>query len=145
MTQTKDTAVRLVEAFNAHNESALRTLLAPDTSLQAPGGVHLRGREAATDYMMAWLNGFRDARMIVRHQIVSGPWVILEFTLEGTHTAALKVPNGTIAPTGKKLIAKGVHIGRYDNGLAVDIRFYYDQVDVLTQLDQMPALTASSS
>src|SRR5258708_7920609 len=125
MAESKDTAARFVEAFNAHNESALRALNAPDTRLEAPGGVHVRGREGATDYTMAWLNGFPDGRMIVRHEIVSGPWVIQEFTLEGTHTAPLKGPNGTIAPTGKKLVGKGVQIGRYDNGLAVDVRVYY--------------------
>jgi SnoaL-like polyketide cyclase len=109
--QSKDTAVLFVEAFNAHNESALRTLNAPDISFEAPGGVHLKGREAATDYVMVWLKGLPDAKMIVRQQIISGPWVIQEFTLEGTHTAPLKDPNGTIAPTGKRLVSKGVHIG----------------------------------
>ena len=143
MSQAKETAARFVAAFNAHNESGLRALNAHDIKFEAPGGVRLTGREAATDYAMVWLNGFSNARMTIRHEIVSGPWVIQEFTLQGTHTAPLKGPNGPIAPTGKKLVFKGVQIGRYDNGQVVDVRLYYDQVDVLTQLGQMPAPIAS--
>lgn len=144
MAEARDTAARFVKAFNAHDESAIRALNAPDTKFEAPGGVCLEGREAATGYAMAWLNGFPDAKMIVRNELVSGPWVIQEFTFEGTHTAPLNGPTGTIHATGKKLVGKGVQIGRYENGLALEVRLYYDQVEVLTQLGLMPTPAAAA-
>jgi predicted ester cyclase len=138
MAEASDTAARFVQAFNAHDEGAIRDLNAPNTKFEAPGGVRLEGREAATSYAMSWLNGFPDAKMIVRNELVSGPWVIQEFTFEGTHTAPLNAPTGTIPATGKKLVGKGVQLGRYENGQAIEVRLYYDQVDVLTQLGLMP-------
>ena len=145
MAEARDTAVRFVEAFNSHDENAIRALNAANTKFEAPGDVQLEGREAATGYAMAWLNAFPDAKMTVRHELVSGPWVIQEFTFEGTHTAPLAGPAGTIPATGKKLVGKGVQIGRYEGGQAIEVGLYYDQVEVLTQLGLMPAPAAATT
>ena len=145
MAEAKDIAARFIEAFNAHDESAIRALNAPNAKFQAPGGVSLEGREAVTGYAMAWLNGFPDAKMTVRNELTCGSWVVQEFTFEGTHTAPLDGPTGTIPATGKRVVAKGVQIVRYENGLAIDDRLYFDQVDVLTQLGLMPTPVAATA
>ncbi len=145
MAEAKDTAARFIEAFNAHDESAIRTLNAPNIKFQAPGGVSLEGREPVTGYAMAWLNGFPDAKMTVRNEVTCGDWVVQEFTFEGTHTAPLNGPAGTIPATGKRVSAEGVQLVRYENGQAIDDRLYYDQVEVLTQLGQMPTPAATTA
>ena len=61
-----------------------------------------------------------------------------EFTFEGTHTGPLVGAVGTIPATGKRVVVRGVLVGRYERGLAIDVRLYYDQLDVLTQLGLTP-------
>jgi steroid delta-isomerase-like uncharacterized protein len=143
MTQAKDTAAKFVEAFNAHDESALRQLHAANIKFEAPGDVHLEGSEAVTGYAMTWLNGFPDAKLVVRNQVACDPWLIQEFTLQGTHTAPLNGPTGMIPPTGKRIDSRAVSVGRYENGQIFETRLYFDQSEVMTQLGLMPELAAT--
>ncbi len=79
-----------------------------------------------------------DARITVTHEIVSAPWIVQEFTFEGTHKAPLTGPMGTIAATNRKVSGQCVSITRYENDLAVESRLYFDVVQLLTQLGVMP-------
>jgi predicted ester cyclase len=126
------------DAFNAHDESAIKALVSPNIRFTAPGGVRLIGQDAITGYVASWLKGFPDARMTVHHEIVSGPWVVQEYTFEGTHRGMLAGPFGEIAPTNKKVAGKGVQLIRFENDLVVDCRLYFDMVETLTQLGIMP-------
>jgi steroid delta-isomerase-like uncharacterized protein len=145
MTDAKDTATKFVEAFNAHDEAAIRALHAENIKFEAPGAAGIEGREAVTGYAMTWLKGFPDAKITVRNEVVNGPWVVQEFTLEGTHTAPLDGPAGMIPPTGKKVSSRAVSVGRYENGQIVEARLYFDQTEVMTQLGLMPELAATAS
>ncbi len=139
MSSAKDVADRSSEAFNAHDEKKMNALTAPDAKFTAPGDVSLQGREPSIGYAMAWLNAFPDARLIVRNQIVAGPWVVEEFTFEGTHTATLKAPTGDVPATNKKLAGRGVQVLRIENDMVAETNLYFDQVQMLTQLGLMPA------
>jgi predicted ester cyclase len=132
-----------VEAFNAHDEDRIRALNAENISFEAPGDAHLEGREAATEYAMAWLRAFPDARLTVHNELVAGDWVVQEFSFEGTHEAALASPTGDIAATHRKLTGRGVQIFRVEDGVVTDTRLYFDQVQVLTQLGLMPQPAAA--
>jgi hypothetical protein len=57
-----------------------------------------------------------------------------ECIFEGRHSGPLVGADGAIPATGKKVVVRGVLVGRYERGLATDVRLYYDQLDVLTQL-----------
>jgi predicted ester cyclase len=144
MTNTKDIAAKFVEAFNNHNENALRAIHAAGIKFEAPGGIRLEGSDAVTGYAMTWLKGFPDAKITVRSEVVNGPWLVQEFTLQGTHTAPLKSPVGLIPPTGKRIDSRAVSVGRYENGQIVEARLYFDQSEVMTQLGLMPQLVATS-
>jgi predicted ester cyclase len=129
-----------VEAFNAHDEQRIRELNAERAVLEAPGGVHVEGGEAATQYAMGWVRAFPDARIVLRNEIEAADWVIQEFTFEGTHTEPLAGPTGEIPATGRRLSGRGVQIFRVDGDSVVDTRLYFDQVEVMTQLGLMPEL-----
>ena len=144
MAEARDTAARFVEAFNAHDQSAIRALTGHNARLQGPGGVRLEGRDAVTGHAMAWINGFLDATMTIRNELVCDSWVVQEFTFEGTHSAPLAGPQGTIPATGRRVAGECVQIVRYEEGQAVDVRLYYDQVDLLTQLGLMPTPAAAT-
>src|SRR6476620_6635299 len=116
MADVKDTAEQFVQAVNSHDENAIDQLHADNVRFEAPGGVRLEGKAAATKYAMGWLNAFPDGKMTIQKQIVSDPWVVQEFTMEGTQTGVLDGPAGRIPPTGKRISNKAVSIVRYDNG-----------------------------
>lgn len=133
---------RFIDAFNAHDEVGIRELNGEDVLFEAPGEVKLQGREPATQYAMAWLNAFPDARITVDNDLAAGDWVVQEFTFSGTHEGTLMSPAGEIPATHKHVNGRGVQIFRVERGTVVDTRLYFDQVQVMTQLGLMPEPTA---
>lgn len=141
MPESKDTTARFVAAFNAHDEKALHELHSDDIKFNAPGGFKATNAKEATAYAMTWLKAFPDGKMKVRSEIVSAPWVVQEIQMEGTHTAPLESPTGTIAPTYKKVVGYGVQILRVQDGKIAEARIYFDQLDQLSQLGLLPTPT----
>jgi predicted ester cyclase len=138
MTDPKVLAARFNETFNAHNESAIKSLVSPRVNFTAPGDVRLEGKDAFAGYLFSWLKGFPDGHMTVRHEIVSGPWVVQEYTFEGTHRGILSGPLGEISPTNRKVVGKGVQLIKLENDLVVEFRLYFDMVETLSQLGVLP-------
>jgi predicted ester cyclase len=138
MADARDTAVRLLQAFNAHNEEAMRTLCAPNSRLEAPGEVRLLGKDALVSQALALFEGFPDARITAQNELVGGPRVMQEFIFEGTHAGPLAGTAGTIPETGRRVVVRGVLVGRYERNVAIDLRLYFDQLDVLTELGLTP-------
>lgn len=84
------------------------------------------------------MKGFPDARKTLRHEIVSGPWVVQEYTFEGTHRGTLTGPFGDISPTNRKVVNHGVQLIKFENDLVVEFRLYFDMVETLNQLGVLP-------
>ena len=143
MPDAQRVGAEFVEAFNAHDENRIRELNAENAVLEAPGDVRLEGREAASQYAMAWLRGFPDARITIHNDLDAGDWVVQEFTFEGTHTDTLSTPAGDIPATNRRLKGRGVQLLRVEAGTLAVTRLYYDQVQVLTQLGLMPEPSAA--
>ena len=142
MTESKDTTARFVAAFNAHDEKALQELHSDDIKFNAPGGFKATNAKDATGYAMTWLKAFPDGKMTVRTELTSGPWVVQEVAMEGTHTAPLESPNGPIPATYKKVKGYGVQILKVENGKIAEARIYFDQLDQMSQLGLIPAPAA---
>jgi predicted ester cyclase len=138
VTDPKVLAAKYNQAFNSHDEATLRSLIAPNARFSAPGDVRLEGRDAVIGYTNSWIKALPDAKLTVTNEIVSAPWIVQEFTFEGTHKAPLTGPMGTIQATNRKVSGQCVSITRYENDLAVESRLYFDVVQLLTQLGVMP-------
>jgi predicted ester cyclase len=138
ITDPKVLSAKYNQAFNSHDEIALRSLISPNARFSAPGDVRLEGRDAVIGYTNSWMKALPDATITVTNEIVSGPWIAQEFTFAGTHKAALTGPMGTIQATNRKVSGQCVSITRYENDLAVETRLYFDVVQLLTQLGVMP-------
>jgi predicted ester cyclase len=145
MADAQQLGQRFIEAFNAHDEGRIRELNAEQGVLEAPGDVRVEGREAATQYAMAWIRAFPDARLTVNNEVASGDWVAQEITFTGTHEETLMSPGGEIPATHKRLIGRAVQIFRTEGDTVVDTRLYFDQVQVMTQLGLMPEPAASTA
>jgi predicted ester cyclase len=137
-TDPKILAARWVDVFSSHRDKELKTLLAPQARFTAPAGVRLQGNEKIAGYFTGWLNAFPDARVTIQNSIVSGPWAVVEYTIEGTHRGTLATAMGDIAPTNKTFVGHGVKLLKCENDLIVDYRLYFDIVEMLTQLGIMP-------
>ena len=138
MADARQVAARFVEAFNAHDEGRIRELNAEAAVFEAPGDVHIEGREATTQYAMAWLRAFPDARLTVNNELVDGDWVTQEFTFDGMHEDTLSSPSGDLPATHRRLRGRGVQVFRVEGNTVADTRLYFDQVQVMTQLGLMP-------
>lgn len=138
MADAREVGYRFIEAFNAHDEQRIRELNGDNAVFEAPGDVKVEGRDAATEYAMAWLRAFPDARITVRNELADGDWVVQEFTFTGTHDGTLASPAGEIPATHKTLNGRGVQIFRVEEETVVHTQLYYDQVQVMTQLGLMP-------
>jgi predicted ester cyclase len=145
MASAREVGAKFIEAFNSHDEDAIRTLNAENIVLEAPGDVRIEGREAATEYAMAWLRAFSDARLTVKHELVDGDWVVQECAFTGTHDGVLASPAGEIPATNKKLDGRSVQIVKVEGDVVTDTRLYFDQVQVLTQLGLMPEPAAATA
>jgi len=137
-TDPKVLAAKYNSAFNIHDEAALRSLVAPNARFSAPGDIRLEGKDAVIGYTNGWMKALPDAKINVTNEIVSGPWIVQEFTFTGTHTGPLTGPMGTIQATNRKVSGQCVSISRYENDLNVETRLYFDVVQLLTQLGVMP-------
>ena len=145
MGEARHGAEEFVEAFNAHDEAWIRSVTADSATFEAPGDVKLSGADAVTGYAMGWLDAFPDARMTVRNLVVSEGWAVQEFTFEGTHDETLVGPGGEIPATHRRLDGRGVQIMKVEGGKVSDVRLYFDQVEVMTQLGVLPAAAPATA
>lgn len=123
-----------LEAFNAHDAGGMRSLTAADAVLEAPGRIHVEGRDEFVAYALSWLDAFSDAEMVVDHQLAADEWIVQRFTFEGTHTDTLAGPMGEIEATDRHLVGRGAQFMRVENGEITETQLYFDQVEVLMQL-----------
>ena len=103
-----------------------------------------RGEVKGNDSIVAWskelLDAFPDARYEPVNEYEAGNTAIDEGFFVGTNTGPLQGPTGeTIPATGKSIRARACDIATVENGVITSHRFYFDQLDFLTQLGLMEA------
>jgi predicted ester cyclase len=138
MADAREVGAKFVEAFNAHDEKRIRQLNAENAIIEAPGDMRAEGREATTQYAMAWLRAFPDARLTVHNELVDGDWVVQQFTFEGTHEDTLSSPNGDIPATHNRLKGRAIQMFKVEGDSVTETHLYFDQVQIMTQLGLMP-------
>src|SRR5581483_6666298 len=103
MSTIRSTFDAWLDAFNAHDEQAIRALTADDCVFEGPGGVRLEGGDAVAGYAMVWLNAFSDAHLSAHQVVADGDWVAMTGTFKGTHDGTLASPDGDVPATGRTL------------------------------------------
>jgi ketosteroid isomerase-like protein len=134
MGEAREIMDRLTDAVVRGDAEALRALYAPDAIADRPEGPRLEGAAAITEYLMGFRGGFPDMSWESGRQYESGDSAIDEGYIVGTHTAAITSPEGDLPATGKAIRVRECDIVTVRDGKAVEHRFYYDQLDLLTQL-----------
>ena len=131
MLNARETANKLIEAWNNRDWDFIRESLHPETTLVTPDGQEIRGVEACLDE--GWKDhatGFSDGRLDVTNSYDDGEVAITELVLRGTH-------GGTwagIAPTQKKIEVGWCNVMKFKDGKLLSDRDYVDIQTIFSQL-----------
>jgi heme-degrading monooxygenase HmoA/predicted ester cyclase len=108
--------------------------------MQAPGGMQMSGREAAETMWNTWQLAFPDNHLETLAIHCDDRGGVHQFRATGTHTGTLRGPAGEIPATGRTVQLDGCDVYEFDGGKITNVRLYFDQMDLLSQL----GLTAGS-
>jgi ketosteroid isomerase-like protein len=137
---------RALQAWRARDAEAFAECYAEDATIEAPGGVQLRGPEGAKQFLAIWADGVPDNEITIVHEYVCGSVVVQEGVFSGTHTGSLMVPSGELIPaTGRSLRAPYADMFEIEGDRVTSERLYFDQVELLTQLGLTPAAAGAAS
>ena len=129
---------RYVERYNADDLDGVIGLYADDAVQVMPDG-RFEGREAVRDRLAQELAAFSDVHHTVRSFVEQGDAFCDEWTFEGTHTAPLRLPDGSELPaTGKRIEIKGMELVLVRDGKVILNTLYYDNLAVAAQLGVIP-------
>ena len=103
-------------AWSGRDKRAFKPLCDPDVHYEDPLTPEpLEGHKAIAAHAQRLWAAFPDARLNVKNELVSGDWVVQEFTFEGTHDGTLSGPAGEIPATNRRLNGRGVQIFRVED------------------------------
>jgi predicted ester cyclase len=132
-----------VERYNAGDLDGVMDLYAEDAVQGMPDGT-FEGHGAIRDRLAQELNGFTAVNHTVRSFVEQGDAFCDEWTFEGTHTRAFRLPDGTeLPPTGVRVRIAGMEIVQVRGGKVVLNNLYYDNLAVAVQLGVVPAGAAA--
>ena len=130
---------RYVELYNAGDLDGVMDLYAEESVQGMPDGV-FEGRDAIHRRLAQELTAFTDVHHTVRSFVEQGDAFADEWTFAGTHSAPLRLPDGTeLPPTGRRIEIEGMEIVRVGpDGRIVLNTLYYDNLAVAVQLGFIP-------
>lgn len=130
---------QLTEVLFAGEQDLAEKLYAPNAVGVTPDGQELKGGHEIVAYVRAMIDAFPDGKYEPISKVESGNIAVDEGRFVGTNTAPLVTPTGqTIPATGRRVSMRSCDIAEVDHGMITSHRFYFDQVDMLTQLGLMP-------
>ena len=118
------------EAVNSGNLSMLREIVAPDAVDHDPAPNQGMGPEGFIAYFTELRTAFPDLKIAVDHMVADDDNVAFAYTVTGTHDGPLM----GIAPTGRKIKARGMQITRFENGMQVERWGSSDQLGIMQQI-----------
>jgi predicted ester cyclase len=101
-------------------------------------GTKFRGKGIG-DCIAALASAFPDVHREILKVHVAGDVVIVELAIRGTHQGELKLPSGTIAPTGKKIDFPSCDVFHLENGKIKSFHCYNEAALMLQQLGVGPS------
>jgi len=106
-------------------------------------GMRLQGPDELWKSVSVMSAAFPDMHRELHHMHVAGDVVIVELSLQGTHQGPLRLPVGTILPTGKTMNAPCCDIFTLVNGKVRLFNCYNQASVILAQLGVLQNLQAA--
>jgi predicted ester cyclase len=146
MGQPRELMDKVTEAILGNDLEALRDLYAPDAVGNSPDSGTLHGIEAIIDYSRTLVEAFSDMSYDHEATFETEDRAIDQGTMVGTHTGPLRLPDGSsIPPTGKQVRLRAIDVVKVEDGRIVRHDFYFDQLEMLSQLGLMEAPAATQA
>ncbi len=134
----KDTNIAAQEKFaegvNSGNFDVFDEVIDPDVVDHDPAPEQGPGPQGFKDMFRAMRAAFPDLQVTPEHMTATEDDVALAYTIAGTHQGDFL----GVAPTGRKITARGVQIGRFENGKLAERWGSSDQLAILQQLGAEP-------
>jgi predicted ester cyclase len=143
MATAKEALDRNFATWNAGDRSGWLGLIDANWELLGPGGLTGTGKPAAEQFWSLWNDAFPGHRLDVVRSVAEGDTVVFGAIFVGTHSGPLSLPSGTVPATGKNVRIPYVLIATASGDRFSRFVFYYDNVEVLTQLGLMPTAVAA--
>ncbi|THH36488.1 ester cyclase [Neolewinella litorea] len=118
------------EAVNTGQLEKIRDLVAQDVKDHDPAPMQGPGPQGFIDFFSMMRSAFPDLHIEVKHVVTDADNVTFAYTVSGTHQGEFM----GLAPTGKQFSARGVQIGRFENGKLKERWGSSDELGILKQL-----------
>jgi predicted ester cyclase len=122
--------VKFGEAVVSGKLERLRDVVDAKARDHDPGPGQGLGPDGFIHYFGELRKGFPDLNIVGEKLVADDDNVAIAYTLTGTHQGEFM----GIAPTGRKISARGVQIARFENGKLVERWGSSDQLGILQQL-----------
>jgi len=124
----------LAEHINAGDIDTAVESFAEDAVDHDPAPGQGPGREGFRTFFQTLAAAFPDAHIEPAHMVADDDNVAIAYTLTGTHQGDFM----GVAPTGNKIEARGVQIGRFENGKIVERWGSSDELGIMQALGAEP-------
>ena len=132
-------------AYSAGNWDDYRADLSDDVTYEEiPTQQHVTGPDNYINAVQRWKRGFPDLKADVIGGFAAGDSVVAEIEWEGTQSAALEGPFGTIQPTNKRGRVRTVIVAKTKDGKISEVHHYFDVLTILRQLGVGPMAGAGA-
>ena len=121
---------RLGEAVSTGNLQALNEIFASSVVDHDPAPDQGKGPEGFIKFFTMMRSAFPDLKVTVDHIVQDENNLAMAYKIHGTHKGDFL----GIAPTGKSVEARGMQIGRYENGKIVERWGSSDELGLVKQL-----------
>ncbi len=122
-------------AINSGNLKAINELMTADVQDHDPAPDQGKGRQGFIDFFTKFRQAFPDLEVAVDQMVTDEENVAIAYTVTGTHEGDFM----GVAPTGKKIKARGMQIARFEEGRIAERWGSTDELGILKQLGQAPA------
>lgn len=111
-------------------DGGVDTMFAQDALDHDPAPGQGPGREGFRTFFKTLTAAFPDAHIEPAHMVADDDHVVIAYTLTGTHKGEFQ----GVAPTGAKIEARGLQIGRFENGQIVERWGSSDELTIVNQI-----------
>jgi predicted ester cyclase len=139
MSSIRDAYEQGIGFYNAGDVEGLVNLYTEDATRVTPFGT-FEGRAAIYEALSGDKAAFPDRTMTLDVCVEQGGTIAAEWTVVGTQTGPLVMPDGTeLPPTGKRIEIKGMELVQFRDGKAAVHHQYWDNMAIAGQLGVLPA------
>jgi ketosteroid isomerase-like protein len=135
MGQAREAMDRATKAALSNNFEELGSVYAEDAEVVTPDQGTITGRQAIVAYFAGFSTAFPEGGFEVLHQHETADTAIDEGYFTGTNSGPIETPDGQSIPaTGKQIRVRECDVATVRDGVITNHRFYFDQMEFLSQL-----------